>query len=79
MTGKPNIVFNMEYVKIFSDNYAGVFAEVYKATAQKNGIFIIVKPSEDVLKALNYVFLNNVIRVFDTIEEAVEYIEMSNK
>ncbi len=79
LTGKPNIVFNMEYVKIFSDNYAGVFAEVYKATAQKNGIFIIVKPSEDVLKALNYVFLNNVIRVFDTIEEAVEYIEMSNK
>ncbi len=79
LTGKPNIVFNMEYVKIFSDNYAGVFAEVYKSTAQKNGTFIIVKPSEDVIKALNYVFLNNVIRTFDTIEEAVEYIEMSNK
>ena len=69
----------MEYVKIFSDNYASVFADVYKATAQKNGSFIIVKPSEDVLKALNFVFLNNVIRVFDTIEEAVEYIDMSNK
>lgn len=79
LTGKPNIIFNMEYVKIFSDNYAGVFAEVYKATAQKNGMFIIVKPSDDVLKALNYVFLNNVIRVFDTIEEAVQYIEMSSK
>ncbi len=79
LTGKPNIIFNMEHVKIFSDNYAGVFAEVYKATAQKNGTFIIVKPSEDVLKALNYVFLNNVIRVFDTIEEAVQYIEMSSK
>ncbi len=79
LTGKPNIIFNMEYVKIFSDNYANVFAEVYKATAQKNGVFIIVKPSEDVLKALNYVFLNNVIRVFDTIEEAVEYIEMVKK
>ncbi len=79
LTGKPNIIFNMEYVKIFSDNYAGVFAEVYKATAQRNGTFIIVKPSEDVLKALNYVFLNNVIRVFDTIEEAVQYIEMSKK
>lgn len=79
LTGKPNIIFNMEYVKIFSDNYASVFADVYKATAQKNGSFIIVKPFEDVLKALNYVFLNNVIRVFDTIEEAVEYIEMSSK
>ncbi len=79
LTGKPNIIFNMEYVKIFSDNYAGVFADVYKATAQRNGTFIIVKPSEDVLKSLNYVFLNNVIRVFDTIEEAVQYIEMSNK
>lgn len=79
LTGKPNIIFNMEYVKIFSDNYANIFAEVYKATAQRNGSFIIVKPSEDVLKALNYVFLNNVIRVFDTIEEAVEYIDMSSK
>ena len=79
LTGKPNIIFNMEYVKIFSDNYAGVFADVYKATAQRNGTFIIVKPSEDVLKSLNYVFLNNVIRVFDTIEEAVQYIEMSSK
>ena len=79
LTGTPNIIFNMEYVKIFSDNYAGVFADVYKATAQRNGTFIIVKPSEDVLKSLNYVFLNNVIRVFDTIEEAVQYIEMSSK
>ncbi len=79
LTGKPNIIFNMEYVKIFSDNYAGVFADVYKTTAQRNGTFIIVKPSEDVLKSLNYVFLNNVIRVFDTIEEAVQYIEMSSK
>ena len=28
LTGKPNIIFNMEYVKIFSDNYASVFADV---------------------------------------------------
>lgn len=78
LTGRSNIIFNMEHVKIFSDNYANVFAEVYKSASAKNGMFILIKPSEDVKKALNFVFLNNVIYTFDTIEDAVEYIELNN-
>lgn len=76
LTGKPNIIFNMEHIKIFSDRYASIFADVYKATSQKEGLFILVKPCEDIKKALNYVFLNNVINVFDSIEEAVEHVEL---
>lgn len=78
LTGKKHIILNMEYVKIFSDNYANVFAEIYKSTSVKEGMFVIVKPSEDVIKALDYVFLTNAINIFDTIEEAVEFIEMHN-
>lgn len=78
LTGKKHIIFNLEYVKIFSEAYAYVFAEVYKATSQKDGVFAIVNPGDDVLKALDYVFLTNAINVFDTIEEAVEYIELRN-
>lgn len=77
LTGKPNIIFNLEHVKIFSDRYASIFADVYKTTSQKDGLFILVKPCEDIKKALNYVFLNNVIHIFDTIEEAVEFIELN--
>ena len=78
LTGKQNIIFNMEHIKIFSDNYANLFSEVYKAITIKDGIFILVKPCEDVVKALEYVFLTDTIQTFDTMEEAVEYIEMNN-
>jgi len=78
LTGKQNIIFNMEHIKIFSDIYASLFAEVYKATSVKEGIFVLVKPCEDVVKALEYVFLTDSIPVFNTLEEAVEYIEMNN-
>ncbi len=78
LTGKYNVIFNMEHVKIFSDKYTKLFSEVYKATSTKDGIFVLVKPCEDIVKALEYVFLTDSIRVFDTIEEAVEYIEMNS-
>ena len=78
LTGKPNIIFNMERIKIFSDNYSNLFSEVYKATIAKEGMFILVKPCEDVMKALEYVFLTDAIQTFNTMEEAVEYIEMNN-
>ena len=78
LTGKHNIIFNMEHIKIFSDNYANLFSEVYKAITVKDGFFILVKPCEDVIKALEYVFLSDTIQTFETMEEAVEYIEMNN-
>ena len=68
----------MEHIKIFSDNFANLFSEVFKATSQKDGMFILVKPCDDIIKALEYVFLNDTIQIFNTMEEAVEYVEMNN-
>ena len=78
LTGKQNIIFNLEHIKIFSDNFANLFSEVYKSTSSKEGMFVLVKPCEDVLKALDYVFLTDAIPSFDSLEEAVEFIEMNN-
>ncbi len=78
LTGKQNIIFNMEHIKIFSDSFANLFSEVYKATSLKDGMFILVKPCEDVVKALEFVFLSDAIQTFNTMEEAVEFIEMNN-
>lgn len=78
LTGKQNIIFNMEHIKIFSDSYANLFSEVYKATSAKDGMFILVKPCDDVMRALEYVFLTETIQVFNTMEEAVEFVEMNN-
>ncbi len=77
LTGKPNIIFDMENIKIFSDKFASIFAQVYKTASQAGGNFVIVKPSRDILAALQYVFLTNAIRTFFTIDEAVKYIEQT--
>lgn len=78
MSGKPNIIFNLEHVKIFSESFAYLFSEVYKSTSLKNGFFVLIKPCTDVIKALENVFLTDTIQTFETLEEAVEYIEMNN-
>ncbi|MBQ8635643.1 response regulator [bacterium] len=78
LTGKHNIIFNMEHIKIFSDAYANLFSEAYKTISSKDGMLVLIKPCEDVIKALEYVFLTDTIQVFNSVEEAVEYIEMNN-
>jgi len=78
LTGKQNIIFNLEHIKIFSDNYANLFSDVYKATSIKDGIFVLVKPCEDIVKALDDVFLTDSIPIFNTLEEAIEHIEANN-
>lgn len=78
LTGKQNIIFNLEHIKIFSDSFSNLFSEVYKATSAKEGMFVLVKPCEDVIKALDFVFLTDAIKSFNTMEEAVDYIESNN-
>lgn len=78
LTGKQNIIFNLEHIKIFSDNFSNLFSEVYKATSAKEGLFVLVRPCEDIIKALEFVFLADVIKIFNSMEEAVEYIEANN-
>ena len=78
LTGKRNVIINMEHIKIFSDSYANLFSEVYKTISSKDGMFILIKPCDEVIKALEYVFLSDTIQIFDSVEEAVEYIEMNN-
>ncbi len=76
LSGKNNIILNMEYVKIFSDNFASIFVEIYEIVTEHKGQFVLVRPSKDVVNALEYVFLSDTISSYDTIEEAVSYIEM---
>lgn len=78
LSGKRNIIFNLEHIKIFTESYSRLFAEVYKATSLKEGMFAIVKPCEDIKHALEDVFLLDTIQSFDSLEEAIEHIEMNN-
>ena len=78
LSGKKNIIFNLEHIKIFTESYARLFAEVYKATSAKEGMFAIVKPCDDIVQALENVFLSDTIQSFESVEEAIECIEMNN-
>lgn len=78
LTGKKNIILNMEHIKMFSDNYANLFSEIYKSTSTKDGFFVLVKPSQDVIKALEYVFLSDAILIFESMEEAIEFIQANS-
>lgn len=78
LSGKPNVILNLEHIKLFSEQYSNLFSEIYKATSAKDGVFVLVKPSDEIIKTLEYVFLNDSIPIFQNLEEAVEYVEMNN-
>lgn len=73
-TGCVNIIFNMENVKIFDDEFTGVFTELYKMCKDKNGQFMLVKISDSVKSALSDAFLDTLIPIYSTVDAAVSKI-----
>ena len=70
-TGQVNIIFNMENVKIFDDEYTNVFTTLYKMCNEKGGKFMLVKISESVREALSDAFLDTLIPTFSSVDAAV--------
>ncbi len=73
-TGQINIIFNMENVKIFDDEYTNVFTTLFKMCKEKGGKFMLVKISESVRDALADAFLDNLIPTFSSVDVAVSNI-----
>ncbi len=73
-TGQVNIIFNMENVKIFDDEYTNVFTTLYKMCNEKGGKFMLVKISESVREALSDAFLDTLIPTFSSVDAAVSKI-----
>lgn len=73
-TGQVNIIFNMENVKMFDDEYTGVFATLYKMCNERGGKFMLVKISETVRNALADAFLDTLIPTFTSVDTAVSKI-----
>lgn len=73
-TGQINIIFNMENVKIFDDEYTNIFTTLYKMCNEKGGKFMLVKISESVRDALADAFLDNLIPTFSSVDAAVSRI-----
>lgn len=73
-TGQINIIFNMENVKMFDDEYTGIFTKLYKMCNEKGGKFMLVKISEAVREALADAFLDSLIPTFSSVDAAVSKI-----
>ena len=74
-TGYVNIIFNMENVKIFDDEYTSTFTSLYKMCSEKGGKFMLVKISDSVKAALSDAFLDTLIPTFTSVDLAVSKIE----
>ena len=74
-TGFTNIIFNMENVKIFDDEYTTVFTTLYKMCKEKGGQFMLVKISESVRSALTDAFLDTLIPIYNSVDLAVSKLE----
>lgn len=66
-----NIIFNMENVKMFDEEYTNVFAELFKMCKAKGGQFMLVKISDSVKAALTDAFLDTLIPTFSSVDVAV--------
>ena len=64
-TGYKNIIFNMENIKIFDDDYTGVFAE------ENGGTFTLVNISNSLRNALADAFLDTLIPIMQNVDAAV--------
>ena len=73
-TGFSNIIFNMENVKIFDDEYTSVFTNLYKMCNDKGGKFMLVKISDSVKSALADAFLDTLIPTYTSVDLAVSKI-----
>ncbi len=74
-TGYINIIFNMENVKIFDDEYTSTFTTLYKMCNEKGGKFMLVKISDSVKSALADAFLDTLIPTYTTVDTAVSKLE----
>ena len=68
--------YNSQYADMVTEEHYAEMAACYINTSY--ALYDNIIYADQVIKALEYVFLTDTIQVFNTIEEAVEYIEMNN-
>lgn len=73
-TDIKHIVFDLRTVTEFDKDNAYIFADIFKIVAERNGAFILLNPSADIKEALSFAYLDGIIPVLTTTEEAVNYI-----
>ncbi len=75
ITGIKNVLFDLREITSFDSENVYIFAEIYKICAENGGKFIIVNPSNDIKEALSFAYLEGVVPVAPSFEEAIKMID----
>lgn len=74
LTGVKNVLFDLREITTFDTENAYIFADIYKICAENGGKFVLLNPSNDVKEALSFAYLDGIIPIVATVEEAVNLI-----
>lgn len=74
LNGEIFILINLEKVAVFDNDNTYILAEIYKICQNAGGAFLLINPSEKIKEALSFAYLEGMIPVFQTIENAKQYI-----
>ncbi|HIU85722.1 TPA: response regulator [Candidatus Spyradomonas excrementavium] len=77
-TGYKNIIFNMENIKIFDDDYTGVFADLFRLAQENGGSFTLVNISNSLRTALADAFLDTLIPIMQNVDAAVSKLSANS-
>ena len=72
ISGTKNLILNLENIQTMSQEFAGIFTELYKQCSDVGGKLIILKPSDSVKDVLEFSCLSDVITVVETSEQAFD-------
>lgn len=70
-SGKPYIILNLENIKNFDESFTSMFSEIYKNCQDASGELVVLSPSSELQTALKNAFLNGLIKVSYSINEAI--------
>ena len=74
LTGVKNVLFDLREITTFDKENAYVFADIYKICAENGGKFVLLNPSNDIKEALAFAYLEGIIPIVASVEEAVKEI-----
>ena len=73
IAGAPGAVFVIDFdkVRFLSSTALGAMVEAHKACAATKGVLCVAGASKEIVQALKLIRLHKLVRVYDTVDEAV--------
>ncbi len=73
-TGVKHVLFDLKEITSFDEENANFFSEIYKICTENKGRFIIINPPTCIQEALSFAYLEDIIPISNSVEEAVSII-----